>query len=79
MKGVRDSDVEIYRRKHYTAQFGIDTWYDGPLKEHTFKTEMLPIEFDEAQAIVDTFHKKNITQEQKNLLNNVNNFILNFP
>ena len=72
MKGIRPCDVEIYRRKHYTAQFGIDTWYDTPLKEHTFKTEMLPLAIEEAQAIVDTYYKKKITKEQKDSLNEVN-------
>lgn len=29
--------VEQYRRVHYQASFGIDSWYEG-LEEHTFKT-----------------------------------------
>jgi hypothetical protein len=33
-------------------QFGIDTWYDTPLQNFTFKTVMIPLSFEDAQAIV---------------------------
>jgi len=69
--GVNPSSVELYRRKHYQAKFGIDTWYHNGLQEHTFKTYTIPLFFDEAKAIVDKCLGKVLTTEQLDLLQKV--------
>ena len=63
--GIAPEDAELFRRKQYQASFGITTWYDG-LKEHTFRTEHLPISFDEGKAIV-TLHEEHEKVKHKNL------------
>ncbi|KAL6073168.1 Cell division cycle protein 123 [Balamuthia mandrillaris] len=50
--GVRACDVELFRRKHYTSCFGIETWYEA-LQDHTFHTLSVPLSVEEAEAIVD--------------------------
>jgi hypothetical protein len=55
----------MYRRKQYTASFGITTWYDA-LKEHTFRTVHVPITHEEGQAII-TAHQVHERERLKHL------------
>src|SRR5688572_14012731 len=54
--GIKKSDVEMYRRKHYQDSFGIDSWYEN-LKEHTFPTISVPMTFSEGEALIKMYHK----------------------
>eukprot|EP01117_Protostelium_nocturnum_P015788 TRINITY_DN6151_c0_g1_i1.p1 TRINITY_DN6151_c0_g1~~TRINITY_DN6151_c0_g1_i1.p1 ORF type:complete len:196 (-),score=61.02 TRINITY_DN6151_c0_g1_i1:931-1452(-) len=49
--GIRGCDVELYRRRHYTASFGIDTWYSN-LSHLSFKSTSIPLSFNQAKAIL---------------------------
>jgi len=53
----KKNDVEMYRRKHYQSQFGIDTWIDR-LGEFTFKTKSIPLSFQEAEEIISKHSEK---------------------
>ena len=51
-KGVAHHEVEQYRRFVYKQAFGINTWYNGSLKEHTFETEFVELSEGEIDAMV---------------------------
>ena len=51
-KGVSHHEVEQYRRFVYKQAFGLDTWYSGSLKEHTFETEFVELSETEIDAMV---------------------------
>lgn len=51
-KGVAHHEVEQYRRFVYKQAFGLNTWYDGSLKEHTFETEFVELSEAEIDAMV---------------------------
>lgn len=73
-RGVSKHQLEQYRRKYYQESFGIATWYDA-MPHHTFKTLVLPLSFEEAQAMENVyrdglalFEKKRASDEQKTLV-----------
>eukprot|EP01094_Clydonella_sp_ATCC50884_P018085 TRINITY_DN3287_c0_g1_i1.p1 TRINITY_DN3287_c0_g1~~TRINITY_DN3287_c0_g1_i1.p1 ORF type:complete len:702 (-),score=295.00 TRINITY_DN3287_c0_g1_i1:1173-3278(-) len=49
--GVKESNVEMYRRMRYKKAFGVDTWYAG-MEEHTFATTFVELSFDAAAALM---------------------------
>ena len=51
-KGVPHHEVEQYRRFVYKQAFGLNTWYSGSLKEHTFETEFVEVSESEIDAMV---------------------------
>ena len=51
-KGVSHHEVEQYRRFVYKQAFGLDTWYNGSLKEYTFETEFVELSETEIDAMV---------------------------
>ena len=51
-KGVPHHEVEQYRRFVYKQAFGLDTWYNGSLKEHTFETQFVELSETEIDAMV---------------------------
>ena len=51
-KGVAHHEVEQYRRFVYKQAFGLNTWYDGSLKEHTFETQFVELSEAEIDAMV---------------------------
>ena len=50
-KGVSHHEVEQYRRFVYKQAFGLNTWYDGSLKEHTFETQFVELSEAEIDAM----------------------------
>eukprot|EP01117_Protostelium_nocturnum_P008561 TRINITY_DN3076_c0_g1_i1.p1 TRINITY_DN3076_c0_g1~~TRINITY_DN3076_c0_g1_i1.p1 ORF type:complete len:391 (-),score=115.60 TRINITY_DN3076_c0_g1_i1:602-1774(-) len=52
--GIRECDLEVYRRRRYTSAFAIDTWYNH-LKHLSFKTSSLVLSYQQAQDILH-FH-----------------------
>lgn len=55
--GIRDIDIELYRRMRYQQSFGIGHWYHL-LEEHTFKTVFVRLSFEESREICDVHMKK---------------------
>jgi len=51
-KGIPHHEVEQYRRFVYKQAFGLNTWYNGSLKEHTFETEFVELSEREIDAMV---------------------------
>jgi len=62
--GVRQCDVEMYRRKHYQAAFGISSWYNA-LKEYTFRTESISLHYSEAKAVKKTHFKADLSKKNR--------------
>lgn len=51
------------------ASYGIDSWYDQ-LKEHTFRTELVSLTYEEAIAITHRYQKV-ATDEENDMLEKV--------
>lgn len=74
-KGVSHHEVEQYRRFVYKQAFGLNTWYDGSLKEHTFETEFVEL----SEADIDAMARgsqflgieKSLSDEQQLALDNL--------
>lgn len=75
--GVKPSDFELYRRKHYQASFGVchdhlwtnkqvSTWYKE-LKQHTFKTKFMSLTPAEGH-ILASVNPQQISSEEEALL-----------
>lgn len=71
-KGVSHHEVEQYRRFVYKQAFGLNTWYNGSLKEHTFETEFVELSETEIDAMVKGSQflgiEKSLTSEQQSAL-----------
>ena len=50
-KGVSHHEVEQYRRFVYKQAFGLNTWYNGSLKAHTFETQFVELSEAEIDAM----------------------------
>lgn len=53
--GVPTHDLELFRRRAYQQHFSVSTWINS-LREHTFRTHILPVSFIEAKALVESFY-----------------------
>jgi len=61
--GVREDNIELYRRRHYSESFGIGSWY-AQLSFCTFRTESVDLSFDDASAIVEVHYKSELKSAQ---------------
>ncbi|KAL9645395.1 hypothetical protein ABK040_002594 [Willaertia magna] len=75
--GVKDHQIELYRRKHYQNCFSIETWINGN-EDYTFYTKSLSLYFEEANAIVAAYKVNSklykitsLTEEQTTLLSGI--------